>query len=75
MVVKFGTGRGPSHPPSKFHPHRCNVLPLRGEKPQNRPLSNLVKYGCVALREMLPVITDTAGSKRNYSEKRKAKRT
>jgi len=30
---------------AKFHPHRCNVSPLRGEKPQNRPL-----------RAMLPVI-------------------
>jgi len=26
---------------AKFHPHRCNVSPLRGEKPQNRPLSKL----------------------------------
>ena len=26
---------------AKFHSHRCNVLPLWGEKPQNRPLSNL----------------------------------
>ena len=26
---------------SKFHPHRCNVSPLRGEKPQNRPPSKL----------------------------------
>ena len=24
-----------------FTPHRCNVSPLRGEKPQNRPLSKL----------------------------------
>ena len=26
---------------AKFHPHWCNVSPLRGEKPQNWPLSNL----------------------------------
>jgi len=26
---------------AKFHTHRCNVSPLLGEKPQNRPLSNL----------------------------------
>ena len=26
---------------AKFHPHLCNVSPLRGEKPQNRPLSKL----------------------------------
>ena len=25
----------------KFHPNQCNVSPLRGEKPQNRPLSKL----------------------------------
>ena len=38
----------------KFHPHRCNVSPLRGEKPQNRPLSKL-NTGRFALRAMLPV--------------------
>ena len=26
---------------AKFHTHRCNVLLLWDEKPQNRPLSNL----------------------------------
>jgi len=26
---------------TKFHPHRCNVSPLRGKKPQNRPMSKL----------------------------------
>jgi len=26
---------------AKFHLHQCNVSPLRGEKPPNRPLSNL----------------------------------
>jgi len=34
--------------------HRCNVSPLRGEKPQNRPLSNLNNRR-FALRAMLPV--------------------
>jgi len=40
---------GGGHPPvpsppllrAKFHHNRCNVSPLRGEKPQNRPLSKL----------------------------------
>ena len=45
MGVKFG----------KFHPHQCNVSPLRGEKPQNRPLSKR-NTGRFALRAMLPVI-------------------
>jgi len=40
---------------AKFHPHRFNVSPLRGEKPQNRPLSKL-NTGRFALRAMLPVI-------------------
>ena len=40
---------------AKFHPHRCNVSPLRGEKPQNRPLSKL-NTGRLALCAMLPVI-------------------
>jgi len=39
---------------AKFHPHRCNVSPLRGEKPQNWPLSKL-NTGRFALRAMLPV--------------------
>jgi len=26
---------------AKFHPHWCTVSSLWGEKPQNRPLSNL----------------------------------
>ena len=40
---------------AKFHPHRCNVSPLRGEKPQNWPLSKL-NTGRFALCAMLPVI-------------------
>ena len=40
---------------AKFHFHRCNVSPLRGEKPQNRPLSKL-NTNRLALRAMLPVI-------------------
>jgi len=46
MGVKFGTEEGT---------HRCNVSPLRGEKPQNRPLSKLNTGAYVALRAMLPV--------------------
>ena len=61
MGVKFGMEEGTDartfgpllH--AKFHPHRCNVSPLRGEKPQNRPLSKL-NTGRFALRAMLPVI-------------------
>ena len=44
---------------AKFHPHRCNVSPLRGEKPQNWPLSKL-NTGSFALRAMLPVKRLTA---------------
>jgi len=51
MGVKFGTGPLLR---AKFHPHRCNVSPLWGEKPQNRPLSKL-NTGKFALRAMLPV--------------------
>ena len=39
---------------AKFHPHRCNVSPLRAEKPQNWPLSKL-NTGRFALRAMLTV--------------------
>jgi len=46
MGVKFGMEEGtvegtfgPLY--AKFHPHRCNVSPLRGEKPENQPLSKL----------------------------------
>ena len=56
MGVKFGMEEGTLpllH--AKFHPHRCNVSPLWGEKPQNRPLSKL-NTGRFALRAMLPVI-------------------
>ena len=55
MGVKFGMEEGTA----KFHPHRCNVSPLRGEKPQNWPLSKL-NTGRFALRAMLPVIICTA---------------
>ena len=57
MGVKFGTEEGTLGPllRAKFHPHRCNVSPLRGEKPQNCPLSKL-NTGRFALRAMLPVI-------------------
>ena len=49
MGVKFGTEEG-----ARFHPDRCNVSPLRGEKPKNRPVSKL-NTGSVALRAMPPV--------------------
>jgi len=55
--VKFGMEEGTEGPllHAKFHPHRCNVSPLRGEKPQNRPLSKF-NTGRFALRAMLPVM-------------------
>ena len=57
MGVKFGKKEGTFGLllRAKFHPNRCNVLPLRGEKPQNRPLSKL-NTGRFALRAMLPVM-------------------
>jgi len=39
MGVKFGIEEGTEGP--QISPHRWNVSPLRGEKPQNRPVSNL----------------------------------
>jgi len=59
MGVKFGMEEGTFgrllH--AKFHLHRCNVSPVRGGKPQNRPLSKR-NTGRFALRAMLPVIID-----------------
>ena len=56
MGVNFGTEEGTLGPllRAKFHPHRCNVSPLRGENPQHRPLSKLNNRH-FALRAMLPV--------------------
>jgi len=56
MGVKFGIEEGTAVPPlhAKFHPHRRNVSPLWGEKPQNRPPSNLNNRR-FALRAMMPV--------------------
>jgi len=54
-------GGGCPHLHAKFHPNWCNVSPMRGEKPQNRPLSKLNTVRLrftqrqVALRAMLPV--------------------
>jgi len=47
---------GPSSMPNFTPIDRCNVSPLRGEKPQNRPLSKL-NTGRLALRATLPVKT------------------
>jgi len=55
---------------AKFYPHQCNVSPLRGEKPHNRPLSKL-NTGRFALHAMLPVKTDVSyhiGFSKNASE-------
>ena len=59
MGLKFGTEEGTegSLLRAKFHPHRCNVSPLRSENPQNRPLSKLNNRH-FALRAMLPVNDD-----------------
>jgi len=46
MGVEFGTCQN--------SPHRCNMSPLRGEKPQNRPMSKLNNQR-FALRAMLPL--------------------
>jgi len=56
VVVKFGMEEGTLGPllRANFHTNRCNVSPLRGEKPQNRPLSKF-NTGRFALRAMLPV--------------------
>ena len=50
MGVKFGTETWTFGPLlcAKFHPHRRNVSSPRGEKPQNRPLSNLNTVLCAA---------------------------
>ena len=59
--VKFGMEEGTFgtllH--AKFHLHRCNLSPIRGEKPQNQPLSKL-NTGRLALRAMLPVMIQKA---------------
>ena len=69
--VKFGMEEGTEGPllHAKFHPHRCNVSPLRGEKPQNRPLSKL-NTGRFALRAMLPVNIGVEGSRPRGRPKR-----
>ena len=54
-----------SPPLCQISPHRCNVSPLRGEKPQNRPLSKL-NTGRFALCAMLPVI-NTEGTHKTLS--------
>ena len=56
MWVKFGVEEGTFGPLllAEFHPNRCNESPVRGEKPQNQPLSKL-NTGRFALHAMLPV--------------------
>ena len=58
---------------AKFHPHRCNVSPLRGEKPQNRPLSKR-NTGRFALRAMLPVIMKKLKRKNGDAQKKRSGR-
>jgi len=57
--VKFGVEDGTSGPLlyAKFHPRRCTVSPLRGEKPQNRPLSKLNTGGLLPVKKRLKVCT------------------
>jgi len=47
-----------SPPPCQISPPSVHVSPLRGEKPQNRPLSKR-NTGRFALRAMLPVTSTT----------------
>jgi len=56
--IWHGGGDLRSPPRAKFHLHRCNVSPLRGEKAQNRPLSNF-NTGALHLR-------NAAGKDREY---------
>jgi len=60
--LNFGMEEGTKGPllHAKFHPHRCNVSPLWGEKPQNRPLSKL-NTDRLVLHAMLPVNICIAG--------------
>jgi len=57
MGVQIGVEDGNEGPllHAKFHSNRYNVSPLRGEKPQNRPLSKL-NTDRLVLRAMQPVI-------------------
>jgi len=50
MGVNFGTDEETFGPilRAKYYPHRCNVSPLRGEKPQHRPLSKLNTDACAS---------------------------
>jgi len=50
---------------AKFHPNRCNVSRLQGEKPQNRPLSKLNTGALRALSAMLPVTRMWANAQRD----------
>ena len=70
MGVKFGVEEATFGPllRAKFYPHRCILSPLRGEKPQNRPLSKL-NTGRFALRAMLPVKKQTAAVAVAYTER------
>ena len=45
---------GGGAPPCQISPHRCNFSPLWGEKPQNRPMSNLNTAACAACNADLP---------------------
>jgi len=44
MTVKFGMDSSVPH--VKFYRYQCNVSLLRGEKPQNCPLINLIPVLC-----------------------------
>ena len=48
-IFSFGAhASNPAPMGVKFHPHQCNVLALRSEKPQDHPLSNLNIVICAA---------------------------
>ena len=56
-----------------FAPHRCNVSPLRGEKPQIRPLSKL-NTGRFALCAMLPVTRNAVHARNTLTVPRMSER-
>jgi len=62
MGMKFGKEEGTEGGGEGTFGHWCNVSPLRGEKPQNRPVSKL-NTGRLALRAMLPVKTSELGDR------------
>jgi len=53
MGVKFGTEQGTFNPllRAKFHPHCCNVSPLRGKKKLKIGLKSKLNTGALRCRK------------------------